>query len=427
VFRQGGFDVVIGNPPYVQIQNFSGQQIQKDWERQNYKTFAKTGDIYCLFYEKGNRLLHEYGTLIFITSNKWMRANYGKKIRQYFLNDVSIHQLIDFGDSPIFREATTYTNILMFSKNKEKRQPKVWDVNESYKNNIRLKIILSDKNTSSHIFSNDAFILVPDEIAMIKRKIEAVGVPLKKWNIAINYGIKTGFNKAFIIDTKTKEQLCEQDFKSVEIIKPVLRGRDIKRYRYEWAGLWLINSHNNPPININDYPAIKKHLDSYYPQLEKRLDKGKTPYNLRNCAYLQEFEKEKLVYAEIVYDSAFSFEKNKLYPEATTFILTGENLKYLMALLNSKLLTYSFRAFYAGGDLRGKTFRYKKVFLEKLPIPKILKESQQPFIDLVDKILSAKQENPKANTSALESKIDKLVYQLYELTEEDIRIIETNK
>ncbi len=232
VFKQhGGFDVVIGNPPYVQIQKFSGQDIQKAWQNQNYQTFEKTGDIYALFYEKGNRILKDNGILTFITSNKWMRANYGKSLRNYFLKQVAIHQLIDFGDSPIFKEATTYTNIMLFSKAQDNVQVKAWDVSKTYIPNASLETMLAKTGEGFAFFNDDAFVIVPEKLGNIKKRIEAVGTPLKDWNISIYRGILTGFNEAFIIDDKKKEDLIAKDPKNAEIIKPILRGRDIKRYQ----------------------------------------------------------------------------------------------------------------------------------------------------------------------------------------------------
>ncbi|MDQ1352510.1 MAG: hypothetical protein QG657_2816, partial [Acidobacteriota bacterium] len=414
---KNGFDLVIGNPPYVQIQKFSGKQEQQDWEKQNYETFAKTGDIYCLFYEKGHRILRDGGALTFITSNKWMRANYGQNTRKYFLNNVAINQLIDFGDSPIFKEATTYTNILLFSKKRSDTPPQVWDLSHMYDTYISLETMLAREKAGTAVFSEDSFIIARIDQELIKKRIEEIGIPLKEWNISINYGIKTGFNEAFLIDREKKDELIAKDPKSAEIMKPILRGRDIKRYELNYDDCWLIDTHNGYqdtlPININDYPVIKEFLDQYWEELKIRQDKGVTPYNLRNCAYHPEFEKEKIIYAEIVFDSAFYYDKNNYYAEATAFILTGENIKYLTALLNSKLLTYAFKAFYAGGDLRGNTFRYKKVFLERLPIPKIPKESQKPFEILVDYVTLTKEKDLKLQAAFFEQLIDGMVFELY--------------
>ena len=229
----------------------------------------------------------------------------------------------------------------------------------------------------------------------IKAKIEAIGTPLKDWDIQINYGIKTGFNDAFIIDGKKRAELIAQDPKSEEIIRPILRGRDIKRYGYEFADLYLINTHNGVKekgikrIDIDDYPAVKTHLDSFYKQLEKRQDKGDTPYNLRNCAYIEDFYKQKIMYSEIVKEPQFYLDnKGEFFAEATTFIMTGSNLDYLYNLLHSKIITYFFKTFYAGGGLGVDGYRYKKAFLERLPIPQIKSKVEFKTNDEIERYIS---------------------------------------
>ncbi len=443
-----GFDIVIGNPPYVQIQKFSGQEIQKQWENQKYQTFVKTGDIYTLFIEKGISSLKQNGLLTFITSNKWMRAGYGKALRKFLATKTNPLKLIDFGGYQVFESATVDSNILITQNglirtasplrtSSPQSQLNACTIQKDFTIETSLNDYFNAHQQAISLKLDDAWVISSNIEQQIKEKIERVGTPLKDWDISINYGIKTGFNEAFIIDTKTKEGLCLEDPKSAEIIKPILRGRDIKRYQADWADLWLINSHNNPPVEIDNYPAIKKHLNAFYPQLEKRQDKGETPYNLRNCAYLKKFEKEKIVWAEIVQEPQFYLDTSSFYVEATSFLLVGENIKYLVSLLNSKFVTWSFKLFYAGGGLGENGYRYKKAFLENFPIPKIPESEQQPFIELVDKILYCCNKglqplvtNPLVtNTNRieireLEEKIDQLVYKLYELTEEEIKIVE---
>jgi hypothetical protein len=219
----------------------------------------------------------------------------------------------------------------------------------------------------------------------IKRKIEAVGVPLKDWDIRINYGIKTGFNEAFIIDGVKREELIAADPKSAEIIRPILRGKDIKRYSYSFADLWLINTHNGireqhiPPIDVNKYPAIKAHLDKFYPSLARRQDKGVTPYNLRNCAYTDDFSKQKIIYPDIMRlprNSALVdqypylyFDRDGFFAEATNFILTGDNADLVFLFLISEIGFYCFSKFYTGPQFDNTGFRYKKEYISNLYIP----------------------------------------------------------
>jgi hypothetical protein len=430
--KNAGFDIVIGNPPYVQIQNFSGQQIQKDLEKQNFETFAKTGDIYCLFYEKGYRLLKNGGGLCFITSNKWMRASYGDRLRKFFMEKTGISILIDFGDSPIFTEAVTYTNILLFLKTKSSIPESAWDMTKAYKTYRSLHQLLSDNPMGRILATEDSYVIASKEIAAIKNKIESVGKPLSRWDVDIYRGILTGFNEAFIVDGKNRDKLIQEDPKNETVLKPILRGRDIKRYHASFADLWLINAHNGynktPAVNLDDYPSLKSHLESIEQKraagelgqrakkakgLFKRDDQGITPYNLRNCAYLTTFEKEKIIYSEIVFDSAFHFDNKGFFPEATTFIMTGKSIKYLTALLNSRLLTFAFKMFYAGGDLRGDTFRYKKKFIQLLPIIRSESETKIILEKFIDYVQILKKCELKLQYSYFEQIIDGLVYELY--------------
>jgi methylase of polypeptide subunit release factors len=429
VFKQnGGFDVVIGNPPYVQIQNFSGQQIQKDWANQNYATFAKTGDIYCLFYEKGNRILRDSGTLAFITSNKWMRANYGKALRNYFLNQAAIHQLIDFGDSPIFKEATTYTNIMLFSKIQDNIQVKAWDVSKTYIPNASLETMLAKAGEGSAFFNDDRFVIVPEKLGNIKKRIEAAGTPLKDWNISINYGIKTGFNEAFIIDGKKKEELIVKDPKSAEIIKPILRGRDIKRYQASFADLWLIATFPSLKIDIDEYPAIKEYLEGFLPKIKQTgesfvNEEGKKETSRKKTgnqwfetqdqiSYHQEFEKEKIIYPNMTKYRPFFFDSKGFYTNQKCFILTSNSsdLKYLLALFNSWLFEFAFKDNFP--QLLSDTLELSKVFFEQLRLLQV-KQNIEPYNIFVDYIQYAKLKGLKLQTAYFEQLIDGLVFELY--------------
>ncbi|WP_455150983.1 Eco57I restriction-modification methylase domain-containing protein [Capnocytophaga sp.] len=370
-----GFDIVIGNPPYVQLQK-SGGKLAKLYEEQKFNTFARTGDIYSLFYEKAHQLLKQGGICNFITSNKWMRAGYGEATRKFFIEHTNPLILIDFAGIKVFDTATVDVNILLYAKEKSTFNTQACIVKDKELKELSLYVRQHAQTTQ---FKNaDSWVILSDIEQRIKAKIEAIGTPLKDWDIQINYGIKTGFNDAFIIDGKKRTELIAQDPKSEEIIRPILRGRDIKRYGYEFADLYLINAHNGVKekgikrIHIEDYPAVKAHLDSFYPEIEKRADQGDTPYNLRNCAYIEDFYKQKIMYSEIVREPQFYLDnKGEFFAEATTFIMTGSNLEYLYYLLHSKAITYFFKTFYAGGGLGGDGYRYKKVFLEKLPIPPI--------------------------------------------------------
>ena len=264
-------------------------------------------------------------------------------------------------------------------------------------------------------FSSDSWVILSEIEKIIKEKIEKIGTPLKDWDIRINYGIKTGFNEAFIIDGSKRKELIDEDPKSAEIIRPILRGRDIKRYDYDFADLYLINTHNGVKekgvkrIKIDNYPSIKKHLDQYYPQLEKRADKGETPYNLRNCAYMEEFYKQKIAWASVG-ETLYSLIPENTYLLDTNYFFSIEKKQiYLLAILNSKLITYWINS----EDTpigKGGAYRHYKYNLEKLPIIILPTDIQDKLLNLLD--------------SQNYEKIDKLIYELYELTEEEITFIE---
>ena len=283
--RQGrkGFDIVIGNPPYVQLQKMKNNPVRKKYQEQNYRTYNSMGDIYCLFYEKGIEIARNKGVLCYISSNKWMRAGYGKKLRNFFLGWNPLI-LIDLG-SDVFETATVDTNILLIQKKPNGHSLKGLTLNEKVETlNISDKV--NKESVEFSYFTDGPWFIGSQAEVNLKQKIEDVGTPLREWDISIYRGILTGYNNAFIIDNETKKRLIKEDPNSAELIKPVLRGRDISRYRANWNGLWLIDTHNGygniPPVDVENYKAIKRHLDKFHLELEKRKDKGITPYNLRN-------------------------------------------------------------------------------------------------------------------------------------------------
>ena len=275
-----GFDIVIGNPPYIQLQNNSGE-LAKLYEDCGYSTFARTGDIYCLFYERGWQLLKEGGYLCYITSNKWMRAGYGDKTRGFFAYKTNPMLLIDFAGVKIFESATVDTNILLFSKSDNLHKTLCAVTNKQNKDSVNnLSDFVRQQDTICDFSTSDSWVVLSPIEQSIKKKIEAVGTPLKDWDIQINYGIKTGCNEAFIISTEKRKEIldnCQTEDerkRTAELIRPILRGRDIKRYGYEWAELWLIATFPSRHYNIDEYPAVKQYLLSF--GIERLEQTGKT-------------------------------------------------------------------------------------------------------------------------------------------------------
>ncbi len=439
-----GFDCIIGNPPYIRQEQI--REIKPLLQKQYPDFYNSTADIYTYFFALSYRLLKDKGFNAFITSNKYARAKYGAQLRELLLKKTTIVSYMELNALKVFESATVDTSIMSFIKQEPPKESrfKYYEPTPDDKNDLKSARSLPIKQNA---LSTESFIFADATLLDLRDKMESVGAPLEDWDIQINYGIKTGANEAFIIPTEKREEILnacktqEERKRTEALIKPILRGKDIKRYSYEWAGEWVINTHNGytsnlkfkiPPIDIEKYPATKAHLDSHYDTIATRCDQGDTPYHLRNCAYLEDFEKEKIVYGEIVQEPRFYLDNGEcelgyFYAEATSFILTGEHLRYLLGMLHSKLITFAFKIFYAGGGLGESGYRYKKAFIERLPIPKITPKNQKlahKITDCAKAILEAKEKDPKANTQKLEKEIDALVYQLYNLTDEEIKIIE---
>jgi len=268
----------------------------------------------------------------------------------------------------------------------------------------------------------------------IKAKIEEVGIPLKNWGIQINYGIKTGLNEAFIINGKKKDELFAADPRSAEIIRPILRGRDIKRYGYNFADLWLINTHNGNTdkgisrIDVSEFPAIKSHLDCYYEQLKERYDKGDSPYNLRSCAYMDDFYKQKIIYPDIMrmprqvealkeYPYFYYDEKN-FFAEATNFIMTGQDIDLIYLFLASELGFFAFSKFYTGPQFDETGFRYKKAYLYQTYIPKPNSHNMFVLRDLMRALKVG---------SDTDNKINSVWYEIVGLNAEEIKYVSLYK
>ena len=434
-----GFDVVIGNPPYIQLQK-EGGRLGNLYQDKGFETFARTGDIYCLFYEKANQLLKNSGYVCFITSNKWMRAGYGKKLRDYFITHTQPAQLLDMG--PDVFDATVDTNILLF-------QNAVSDVPDTFSGvSLGADFDRQTGNIARYLIDNGSTMEMPAkgepwtilssaELAL-KRKIEDIGIPLKDWDIKISFGIKTGCNEAFIIDEDTREKLIEQDPKSTKIIKSLLRGRDIERYHAPWAGLYLLGTFPALNLPINDYLAVKNYLIEFgkdrLEQVGKILPDGtKSRKKTGNkwfetqdqIAYYPEFKKEKIVWKRIGSILRFAYIPHPMFCLDSTCIATGEKVKFLTAVLNSRVSHYQLFGLApktGTGDLIVSVQA-----LEPLLVPLITEANEHIAEQIemrVDKILDAKHIDHEADTSALEDEIDKLVYELYNLTEDEITIVE---
>ena len=421
VFDRGGFDIALANPPYVQLQG-KGGLLANRYQDAGYRTFTRTGDVYQLFYERGCQALKpENGLLAYITSNSWLKAEYGKTTRRLFSEQHTPLRFLELGKD-VFASAIVDSGVLVLRTGGSAAAFPGVDMDR-----LEVKAVPPPEDLWGRVRPDgDApwSVLSPLEQSVLD-KMQAVGTPLADWDVRINRGILTGYNKAFIIDQKTKDALVAADPRSEDIIKPILRGRDIRRYRAQWAGKWLVATHNGygdvPGVAVRSYPAVKRYLDQFYPQLEKRQDKGDTPYNLRSCAYYDEFAKEKLIWMDLTEYGRFAYEPNEMFCANTAYVLTGPSIKYLCAVLNSSLATWYVRntALNSGMGVP----RWVRFTVERIPVPKVSASKQRPLIALVERILSAKDADAAADTSALESEADALVYALYGLTSSEVAAV----
>ncbi len=415
-----GFDVVIGNPPYVRQEKII--ELKPIFQKQ-YSCYTGIADLYVYFYERGFQLLKEKGLLTFISSNKYFRAGYGKKLRAFLSSQTTVHQLIDFGDAPVFT-AIAYPSIVILEKSKP---------NEHHSRTLSWKTGQSIENFDTE-FQTNSFLIAQKELTAdgwrlelptvlrLLEKLRRAGKPLGEYvNGRFYRGVLTGFNEAFVVDRTTRDQLIAEHPSSAELLKPFLRGRDVKRWRIENPDLWLC--YVGWKISIEKYPAIYKHLKQFETKLKARpeVKQGRVPwYALSRYAsdYWQEFEQPKIVYPNICKRNEFALDEEKFYINQKAFIILRAS-KHLLGILNSNVVKWLFTKLLA--KLQNGFYEPSAIFMKNFPIPK----NEIPNIDiLVEKILTTKRTNPKADTSALEAEIDQLVYQLYGLTEEEIKIVE---
>lgn len=448
-----GFDLIIGNPPYIRQEELKEL---KPHLAKNYKVYKGMSDIYTYFYELGFNVLKDNGVLSYITSNKYTRAGYGEALREFLLKNVKVLEYTDLNGIKVFDSATVDTSILCFEKSKSK------DNKFKYLalSNEILKTCAYDiglykdfAEFSQNSLSKESFTFSDENTSALKAKIERIGTPLKEWQgLNIYRGILTGYNEAFIITTEKRNEIlanCKDEAekeRTAKLIRKMLRGRDIKRYSYEWAGLWVIfipwhfpNVEKPKTMLENEqdlkeqYPSLYKHLLSHKERLSKR-NKEETGiryewYCLQRWGanYYQEFEREKIGWQRITQEPSFILEKEYILLDSMAFMVANSKneLKYLLGFLNSSLIFYYFKNI--GHLYSDKGFLLSNQYVEKFPILKINSKNQKiadEFINLVDEILKAKEQDKNANTSPLEEKINNMVYKIYNLTEEEIKTIE---
>ena len=432
-----GFDCVIGNPPYIQLQSMGTDA--DVLERMKYKTYVRTGDIYCLFYEQGMNLLKPNGCLCYITSNKWMKAGYGKELRQYFVSETNPVLLIDFAGVKVFDTATVDVNILMLQKAINVQRTFAC-ITQGINGLQNLSDFVQQQGVYCEFSNGNSWIILSPIEQSIKRKMEAIGTPLKDWDIQINYGIKTGFNDAFIITTEKRDEILancqteEERIRTDELIRPILRGRDIKRYGYDWAKLYLIATFPSRHYDIEQYPAVKQHLLSFG---KERLEQTGKTYSVNgekvkarkktnnkwfetqdSISYWEDFYKPKLVWAELSRTgNSFAIDTSKILLGNTGYILTvpSNNIKelgYIMAFMNSRIVLYQLDRLTTRFDDNG--WRWLRQFVEEIKIPKFSDNPQISGIAL---------EASKSNQEDISEQLNNIISSILGLNEQELSYI----
>ena len=435
---KGGFDVVIANPPYVRQEQITAQK--PELQAAYPDVYAGTADLYVYFYARGLSLARPNGTLIYITPNKFMRAGYGKRLRDHLRKHVAIQALTDFGDLPLF-DATTYPLIVALKKAEPIADHAIRALTVTSMEDANA--IGRTSRTASALpqsaLTDSEWQLSDPAVRALMAKLRASGQPLGEYvNGKIYYGIKTGFNEAFVIDGAKRTELIAADPKSAEIIKPYLRGRDVKRWKVEPPDLYLIAIQNSGDQSASNawakatseseareifkatYPAVHDHLSTFEKQLRVRQDQGRYWWELRACAYYAEFEKPKIVYPNILKKPEFAFDTKGLYTNQKCFIIPTTDA-FLCAVLNSPIMMYFFQQSFP--TLRGGFFEPGAIYMKYVPIPTVPEALRTKIGAVAEKCLAAAQDHPD-RLPGLESQLNKLVYQAYGLTEEEIRLVE---
>lgn len=433
-----GFDVVIGNPPYFPMSKL--KEFSSYYQNAGYLTYSKSSDIYCLFYERGIQILKDNGLLTYITSNSWLRTQYGELLRSYLVRHTNPIQLINIEDTQIFEDATVESNILIIEK-------RPWD------QNLQAATLKSDFEITQPLekyFQDNVYVVTSlpesgwtignEQQMKLKLKLEKRGKALGLLPFQIYRGFTSGFNDAYFISTEKRNQLIQDDPKAESIIRPALRGKDISRFNYSWSDIWVVlvkQGLTNELISPNESPELvfKRKYPSIYTHLKyigdnvtgkgkglyKRDDQGDYWWELRPCVYYPEFEKPKIVWGELSDVQKFAYDEMGMYSNNTVFFLTGNDLKYLLAILNSKVAKWYFNEISTSSGMG--TNRWLKYKVEQLPIAEPTEDEKAAIEKLVDEILQLKNLDPSSDTGVIEEQIDRLVYGLYGLSEQEIRVV----
>ncbi|MBE7539166.1 MAG: Eco57I restriction-modification methylase domain-containing protein [Fimbriimonadaceae bacterium] len=428
-----GFDIVLGNPPYISVERFAGTAIQEMWQ-ERFETFAQRGDIYCFFYERGLDLLRIDGTLIYITSNKWMRTSYGKKLRSLFATKVRVLGVLDFGMGQNFGAATTYTCITSISKEPPRNggEALLCYATESAEAISNPKEYFLQHAVPLKLSASE-WVVMSNERAKLKEQVARVGKPLSRWNLEISSGIKTSHNDAFIVDADKYKDLVMEDSSSAKMLHPILRGEDVKRYHSDWKAHYVIGTFKQlrETYHLDDFPAIKRHLMQFKRELEPQPPRwnsardGKWPgrntqpfdylwYEVFFAPDLAQFRQPKIMYPNMTKFMPFYLDKmNHWFCNQKAFVITGDGqpLEFLTAFFNSSIFRCCFKDNFP--ELLGNTYELSKKYFKDIPVLEVSEGQAQLFAPLVELVQFAKLGGHNAAGAFLEDLIDACVMECY--------------
>lgn len=420
MFDVKAFDVVIGNPPYRPIQKYTKEQ-KLVWSKEGYSVYSNSGNIYFLFFEKGLEIAKNYGVVNYITSNQWMRNKSGQPLRELLLK-YNPEILIDFRGTDIFENVAVLACIMQITKRKQSRPLIACDVSAVQNGYGNLPKIVSENSIELEKLTNDSWLIFDKQKYELRELILSKGERLSKWGLNINYGIKTGFNEAFYLTKDIKDDLIKSDVNNSEIIKPMLRGKDLARYFPKKVEYWLIHTSNGKFVGRGlerkgridakkHYPKIYDYLHRYKSKLEKRQDKGEDWTNLRSCDYDEAFEEPKMIFMNMTKNLIFSYDPDgEFFTNQKCFIVTGNSLKYLTAFFNSRFFGYFFKDNFP--ELLGDVREVSKVYFERIPVIKPSEKQKKPIDNLVDVIIHHKR-NKTGSTLLYEHILEGLIAELY--------------
>jgi len=439
VFEKGGFDVIIGNPPYIQLQKMGKDaDVLQD---AGFKTFKRTGDIYTLFYEKGIDILKDKGTLTYITSNTWMRTNFGEGLREFFVTKSNPEILLNFEDTKIFPTATVEVNIMVTKKEKWNKNLQAVAIKGDYVPGNSINDYLNTKKIVLYDLDKESWVIVDSDDFEIKKLIEKNGVQLSDWDVEMNFALKSGLNDAFFINEETKEKLILDDPNSDEVIKPLIRGRNIKKYNYKFDNIYILYIPWHFPLKDDNiqgasieaeeafkkqYPAVYNHLLNFKEQLSAR-NKAETGiryewYALQRASstFAHNYEKDKIVWLAITDKPAFAFDDKKMYVTSPSYIMVSQYPKYHLVLLNSKIVEWYLDK--VSSSTGQGTNQWTKIFMDKIPIPQLPNEKRKPFEILADYLILLNDPNTPSImehasnemiSQQFEEVLNMMVYELY--------------